>query len=300
MPTHVRPIVAGAVLLAAAGVLSLVLAQRAQLRPYDVQHVPRGDVARVLALGQRGLVSDAYWLTTVQYIGEPHADDRGWEKLYPLVDLVTDLDPRHGYAYQTAGIVLSAEKRVPESNAILEKGLAHGPPMWTFGYYLAFNHWFYQGDFAGAARYAEIAARTPGASPNISHLAVALASKGGTPQDAVDLLLQLRREVKDDATAARLDEQLRMAVLERDAQALERAAAEFEQRTGLPLGALDELVVAGLVREIPRDPNGGRYVWDAQEHRVHSTATSFRFTPPAPGRTPAGLKYDRQRESSQP
>ncbi len=277
MRLTIPPLLAGAVLLALAAVLNLELASGALSRPYDVLHVPAGAPARVAALGHRTTLSDLYWLSTVQYIGEPRADARGWEKLFPLVDLVTDLDPRHGYAYQTAGIVLSAAGRLDESDRILEKGIEKGPRWWTFPYYLAFNAWFYRGDFAAGARWAELAARTPGASPNISHLAVSLASKSGTPEQAITLLRELKRAVHDEATAGRLDEQLKLAYLERDAQALERLVAAFRERTGRELRDLDELVQAGLLEALPPDPFGGRYVWVASANEVQSSVNPFRF-----------------------
>jgi hypothetical protein len=271
------PVLIGAALLTLASTLSLRLATSHLSKPYDVLHVPSGQAARVAALGHRTFVSDLYWLSAVQYIGERHADERGWDKLLPLVDLVTDLDPLHGYAYQTAGIVLSAAGLLDESDAILLKGIEKGPPYWTFPYYLAFNAWFYRGDYATGARYAEIAAKRPGASPNISQLAVSLASKSGTPEDAITLLRDLRATVKEEVTASRLDEQLKLAVLERDAQMLERAAATLEKQRGWPIASLEELLLARIVPELPADPFGGAYVWDRAEKKVHSSANSFRF-----------------------
>lgn len=277
MRPFLPPLAAGLALLALAAGLNLRLAEHALARPYDVLHVPGGEAARLASLGHRTTVSDLYWLSTVQYIGEPKADARGWDKLFPLVDLVTDLDPRHGYAYQTAGIVLSAAGRLDESDRILEKGIARGPPYWTFPYYLAFNAWFYRGDYAAGARWAEQAARTPGASPNISHLAVSLASKSGTPEQAIEMLEVLRSTVRDEASAVRLDEQLKLAILERDAQALERAVARYEAQAGRAPTHLDQLVGAGLVPAIPADPFGGRYLWDAAAREVRSSANPFRF-----------------------
>jgi hypothetical protein len=272
-----KSLAVAAAALAAASVLNFDLARNPSARAYDVSHVPSGRAARVLALGHRTLLSDLYWLSTVQYIGEPRADERGWESLYPLADLVTDLDPRHGYAYQTAGIVLSAAGRLDESNQILEKGMAVGPRWWTFPFYISFNQWFYRGDYASGAEWARLAARTPGASPNIAQLALALSAKRGTPEDAIAMLEELRRGVTDEATAARLDEQLKLAVLERDAQALERAAARFQAERGRPVGDdLAELVRAGYLPALPEDPFGGRYAWGA-DGRVHSTARDFRF-----------------------
>ncbi len=275
------PAAVAAAALSAASVLNLSLAEGRLARPYDVTHVPSSRAARIAALGNRTFLSDLYWLDAVQYIGEPKADARGWQMLHPLIDLVTDLDPRHAYAYQTAGIVLSAAGRIDESNSILEKGVAAGLERWTFPFYLSFNHWFYQGDVAAGARWAEVAARMPGASANISQLAVALASKSGAPAEVIPILEELRRGVQDEATAARLDEQLKLAIVERDAQALERAAARFREERGRPIASLAELVQAGYASAIPPDPFGGRYLWSASEGRVHSSANAFRFSRPS-------------------
>jgi tetratricopeptide (TPR) repeat protein len=272
--------ITGAVALAIAALLDLRIAERTLAKPYDVTYVPSGAAARIAALGHRTFLSDLYWLSAVQYIGEPAADRRGWDKLSPLVDLVTDLDPRHGYAYQTAGIVLSQVGRLDESNRILQKGIEKGPPRWTFPYYISFNHWFYRGDYETAAEYARIAARVPGASPNISHLALSLSAKSGKPEDAIAMLEAMRSTVSDEFTASRLDEQLKLAVLERDAQALERAAERFRAERGRDPFALEELLLAGYVTSIPEDPFGGRYVWNAAERKVRSSANAFRFPPP--------------------
>jgi hypothetical protein len=276
--------------LAAAGALNLSLADRLRQAPYDVSHVPDGEVARIASLGHRGLVSDLYWLSTVQYIGESRSDERGWDKLLPLVDLVTDLDPRHGYAYQTAGVVLSSVRRLEESNRILRKGIEEGPNWWSYPYYIAFNHWFYLGDYVEGARWAEIAARTPGASANVSHLALSLKSKSGTPEDAIEMLGELRASARDEVTIGRLEEQMKLAVLERDAQRLERAVEAFRERHGRDPFGLDELVVGGLVDRIPPDPFGGQYQWSREDGRVRSSANPFRFSqraPPAPPPAPA-------------
>jgi hypothetical protein len=280
MRTTIATLVAAFVLLASGGAVNLRLAEHAIGRPYDVAYVPNGPVARVVALGHRTFLSDLYWLSTVQYIGDSKADERGWEKLYPLVDLVTDLDPRHGYAYQSAGIVLSAAGRLDESDRILLKGIEKGPTRWTFPYYLSFNEWFYRGDYEGGARWARVAAATPGASANVSHLAVALSSKSGAPEASIAVLEELRASADDEVTAARLDEQLKLAIVERDAQRLEAAAERFRALHGRDPYGLRELLVAGMVAEIPADPFGGEYRWNPDERKVRSTANPFRFGPP--------------------
>jgi tetratricopeptide (TPR) repeat protein len=294
MSATARSLAAGLVLLAGAGALDLSLAGEVLRRPYDVVHVPSGAAARVVALGHRTFLSDMYWLATVQYVGDPRAAERGYESLFPLVDLVTDLDPRHGYAYQTAGIVLSANGRLEESNRILKKGVEKGPRWWTFPFYVAFNHWFYEGDYDKGAEWAEKAARTPGASTNISHLALSLRAKTGRPEDAVEMLREMLKAVSDEKSAETLDEQLKLAILERDAQALERAAAQFNAVLGRDPFSVEELVVAGLVSTIPEDPFGGRYVWNPQDGKVHSSVNPFRFKLREGPRHPAGFQLQEE------
>ena len=276
MHTNVRALSLALVALGAGSVLNLSLAERHVSKPYDVTHVPAGTAARVLALGHRTFLSDLYWLSAVQYIGDPKADARGWDKLYPLLDLVTDLDPRHGYAYQTGGIVLSAAGRIAESNQLLQKGMVAGPPWWSFPYYISFNHWFYWGDYATGAEYARIAAKRPGASMNVARLALTLSSKSGSPEDALEVLRELRAAVKDEASAAALDEQMKLATLERDAQGLEAALARYGKERGAPAKGLPDLVRAGYLAELPADPFGGRYELGA-DGRVRSSVDPFRF-----------------------
>jgi tetratricopeptide (TPR) repeat protein len=252
--------------------------------PYDVMYVPRGSALRFLSPAMQLSVANMYWLATVQYVGEPRREARGFEKLFPLADLVTELDPGHGYAYQTAGIVLSAQGRLDESDRILKKGMQPGRPnWWSYPFYVAFNHFFYRGDYVEAGRWAEIAAKTPGASTNISHLAMALKVKSGSPDDAIRFLDEMRRTANDEASAARLEDQHRLAVLQRDFGVLDDAVARFREARGRPPTRLEELVPAGLVAEIPVEPFGGYYYLDA-DGNIHSSKNDHRFKPAEPGR----------------
>jgi tetratricopeptide (TPR) repeat protein len=290
-----------AALVAAALAVPLVGASRRVFddlgasRPYDVAVVPRGEALALLSPGIRLSIANFYWLATVQYIGEPRRDRRGFEKLFPLVDLVTDLDPGHGYAYQTAGIVLSAHGRLDESDRILRKGMEPGRPnWWSFPFYVAFNTYFYRGDYAEAARWAEIAAKTPGASTNISHLALALKVKSGSPDEAIRFLEEMRATARDERTAEALEEQYRLALLQRDFRVLDDAVARYRAVRGVPPAHLEDLVAAGEIAAIPEEPFGGRYTVDAQGV-VHSTARDQRFKPaepprPAPGGPPPLLR----------
>jgi tetratricopeptide (TPR) repeat protein len=268
-------------LLAAGQVLERMGADR----PFDVEVVPRGEQLRHLSPSLQLSVADLYWLLTVQYVGEPKREKRGFEKLYPLVDLVTDLDPRHGYAYQTGGIVLSSQLRLDESDAILEKGMEPGRPnWWTYPFYLAFNDYFYRGDYESASRWAEIAARTKGASTNIAHLALAMKVKSGDPAEAVRLVDALLAVATDESTVEALTGQRKLALLQLHFATLDRAVAAYRERHGRPPGRLEALVSEGLLAALPEEPYGGRFTIDEAGEVGSSGKGGYRLKPAEKGR----------------
>lgn len=271
------------VLLAAALVpVSRHVLQRQAAASFDIRYVPESRSLRWLSPGLRLTVANYLWLQTVQYIGDQHLRKGKYDQLYQLADVLTDLDPGHGYAYQTAGLALSSSNHLEQSDAILKKGIERGPNWWSFPFYLAINDFFYRADYESAARWAEQAARTPGATPNMSKLALALKVKSGSPDDAVRFLDEMRRNTTDERTAELLAEQYRLALLQRDFAVLDAAVARFQAARGRDPRNLPELVSGGFLPEIPPEPYGGTYVW--RDGAVHSTGNDFRFPPREPPR----------------
>jgi tetratricopeptide (TPR) repeat protein len=250
-------------------------------RPYDVEVVPPASAVRWISLGHTLLAANFYWLRTVQYIGEPRADFRGWERLHPLAQLVTDLDPGHGYAYQVAGVVLASAGRVDESNAILEKGTRNVPSRYILPYLRAFNAFYYQGDWQQAGRWAELAAKAPGAPDHVKRNVLAYYVKGGRAEAAIAFLENVLAETNDPESRKKLEAELLQARFEQEAERLDAAIGAYGQRFGAPPPSVAALAAAGLVKRLPPDPYGGTWILGA-DGRVRSSAHEFRFSPPPP------------------
>jgi tetratricopeptide (TPR) repeat protein len=267
--------------LASATALAASRLEVAQEGPYDIDAIPRPGALAWLYLGNRTLAADLNWLRAVQYIGEPRGNQRGWGKLYLLVDAVTDLDPGHGYAYQVAGTILSSVGRIEESNRILEKGIRNVPDRYILPYHRAFNAFYYQDDWPTAGKFAEIAARTPGAPAHVRHNVLAYYVKGKRADAAIAFLEQALSEAKDSDSRKAIEGQLVQARLELDASRLEDAIARWRGRYVVGPFALEQLQGEGLVSSIPPDPQGGELFLDL-DGRVRSTANPYRFAPPEP------------------
>jgi tetratricopeptide (TPR) repeat protein len=248
----------------------------ARERPYDVALVPRPHVLRILFLGRATLAANLHWLRAVQYIGEPRGAERGWDRLFPLVDVITDLDPGHGYAYQVAGTVLSAVGRIEESNLILEKGMRNVPDRYILPYNRAFNAFYYDGDFTAAGRFAEIAARTPGAPEHLRQNVLAYYVKGKRSDLALEYLEHALDAAQDDESRNAISAQLETARFERAAAIVDDAIDRYRARWGIaPISPL-QLVSDGLLAHLPPDPAGGEWTI-GEDGRAASTRREQRI-----------------------
>lgn len=227
--------------------------------PYDVPFVPTARTLRWLLPSHPSLAANLYWLRTVQYIGEPRGNQRGWERLLPLTELVTDLDPKHGYAYQVASTILSAVGRVAESNQVLEKGMRNVPDRYILPYQRAFNAFYYDGDFAAAGRYAELAALTPGAPEHLRQNVLAYYVKGNRADLALRYLQDAYEAAHDDDSRKAILGQLEQARFEKAALAIDEAAERFHERHGRSAARPEQLVEDGLLTRLPDDPSGGAW-----------------------------------------
>ena len=274
-------------LLLAAGAFSARWAlEREAMRVGEVRDptwLPRGNLLRLVSMGQRLALADLYWLKAVQYTGATvMAGGKSWEALSPLGELVTDLDPRFGYAYQVVASNLSGlAGKVAESNRLLEKGMRNVPDRYSLPFLYAFNKFYYQNDYAEAARWARRAAEV-GKKPHLALLAANLSlvvDSDGEYQVAEAFLEDAIRQASEGESPdlrRQLEQRLTRVRTFQVLSRVEKAVAAFERRSGRRPVSLLDLVTAGLLAELPRDPSGGEIVYDFATGTVRSSVLGER------------------------
>ncbi|MGE5189131.1 MAG: hypothetical protein ACM3NF_03630 [Gemmatimonadota bacterium] len=214
-----------------------------------------------LALGFRNSLADLVWLEAVQISGERRLTRAAYDRLYHLVDSVIDFDPRFKVPYLLGGITLSdSPEHAGQAIGLMDRGRRVFPADWEFPFYTGYVRYFCLADPAGGGREFETAARLPGSPPYLPLLAARMLAEGGRPETA---LLLLEEMIKDETNPGRrwaIERRIREVTVERDLLVLERAAADYRGRTGTFPRRLDDLVAAGLLRRIPEEPFGGRYL----------------------------------------
>ncbi len=241
-------------------------------------YVPDGHLLKVAALGYREVVADVLWLQVIQAMGDKHVSPETGRWIYHTLDVVTTLDPTFVRAYEAGAHALCTMVVMPEeSNRLLEKGIRHNPREWRLPFLLGFNLYFELGDNQKAAEAMAMAARLPGAPEVIAQLAAKLLVSAKSPQQAVELLANIYENTSDENLKQVLDQRLREAIVERDLFLLEDAIGRFyAQHSQRPAG-LEQLVQAGLLRELPQEPFGGQYHYNADTGAVRSTEVKERM-----------------------
>jgi len=244
--------------------------------------LPSIPVLRVAALGYAPLVADYYWLRSLNEFGQNRMVRARYPNLIALMSRVLALDHKFLRAYHFAGTALTVKELDPApSIAMLEQGLVERPDDWYIAFLLGFNRYYFAHDLAGAARALALAARSPEAPPITGPLAARLAAASGEPEVGLTLIDSILETVTDETLRRDYLERRRLLELEVALRALNQASARFTDDHRRPPADLRELVTAGLLREVPPEPLGGRFYLDAagvvrttndaQRLRLHET-----------------------------
>ncbi len=243
-----------------------------------ISYLPDGNILKVAALGYREVVADVLWLQVIQAMGDKRVSTETGQWIYRALDVVTTLDPKFVRAYEAGAHALCSIVVMPrESNQLLEKGIRHNPHEWRLAFLLGINHFFEFGDNQKAAEAMAMAARTPGAPDIIARLAAKLLVSAKSPQQAVELLAKVYEETTDDNVKTVLEQRLREAIVERDLTMFEDAIGRYQAQYLQRPARLEQLVQAGLLRELPREPFGGQYQYNADSGEVRSSEVKERM-----------------------
>ena len=249
-------------------------------QPYEpesgVMWIRSGPLARRLALSFDSLVADVYWIRAVVYFGgQRRSEDarRNYEQLFPLLDLVTSLDPHFRVGYRFGSLFLAEPPpggpgRADQAIQLLEKGLEQDPARWEYAQDIGFVYYWWGADYIKAGEWFKRAAEIPGAAEWLGPLAAITLAEGGNRQSSRKLWTELHDTTEIDwirSTAA-----LRLHQLDAmdEIDELNRNAQQFVERRGRPPANFRELAVDQKWRALPRDPSGVPYDLDPQTGRV--------------------------------
>jgi hypothetical protein len=238
-----------------------------------------------LTLAFDAIAADLYWIRAVQHYGDTkrsQGHERGYELLYPLLDLATTLDERFNIAYRFGAILLSegyplGPAQPDQAITLLEKGLKANPSRWEYLHDIGFVHYWWKRDYITASEWFLKASRVPNAPEWLVPLAASIRAEGGDRKNARTLWTQILAGAQQEWLRSTAELSLKRLDAEEQIEQLGRVIARYEANTGRVLDGWPTLVRAGYLRGIPLDPGDVPYVFDATTGRIDVAQNSPLF-----------------------
>ncbi|MEK6724961.1 MAG: hypothetical protein AABY54_00200 [Deltaproteobacteria bacterium] len=219
-------------------------------------------VVKFMAFEFKSIAADLHYVRASQFYGgrvdrlaEATRDDWAW--LYTNLWLATELDPYFQDPYYLGNAFLTWDAGLyVQANKLLQKGMDARTWDWTLPFYIGFNKFYFLNENKEAADYLLKAYERPGAIPYLPNLAARLYQREGRTEAALAFLVNFWENERDQKQKKAYE--IRIDAF-RKILSLEKAAALYKERNGKQPEKLEELVKAGLIKEIPQDPYGGTF-----------------------------------------
>ena len=206
------------------------------------------------ALGAEGLISDWYWMRSLQYLGGKFTSQGDAtlnlgdlrplnpRLLYPMLDIATELDPKSMAPFSFGATILPAiDPR--EAIALTEKGIEKNPNEWRLLQHLGYIYWRLK-DYDKAAAAYEKGSQVPGAPPFFKLMAAKMRGDGGSRDSARAIYSQMLAEAPDKQTQT--SAQLRLEQLDAfdEMDVINPVLKEHYERTGRCISNWAEIMPA--------------------------------------------------------
>ncbi|MGH9866850.1 MAG: tetratricopeptide repeat protein [Candidatus Polarisedimenticolia bacterium] len=248
----------------------------------QVLYLPSGRYLKVASLGFPELLADLVYIWSIQFYGNYAAADRFRYLEHVYGNVISELDPRYVDPYLVGSLIMSIEANDQKmALRLLDKGMAANPREWILPFEAGFICYDRLGDHARAAKYFEQAMRIEGSPAVIQRLHAEMYNKMGDRRTS----LAYWREVLEQATTDYVKDvswrHVHDLTIEVQLEDLRAAVQRYRDRHASWPPDLDSLARAGLLQDVPLDPDGKPYAYDRSTGAVTSQS---RFSLYRPGR----------------
>jgi hypothetical protein len=268
-----------ALLAGASGLLQVLDHERNTVaRAEQLAYLPKGEYLKLAVLGYRQIVADLIWLQAVQHIGAKRDTQLGYTWTFHAVNVLTDLDPTFVPPYQATGLFLGVlVGRQNEGLAILEKGIRRNPSSWQLPFLAGYVSYYELCNPVEGGKYLRLAAGIPGSPSYLPQLAARMTVESGDPTAALDFLDRFSRNVNDERVREALLQRMKEIIQEKDLNFLEESIRRYRTKYAQSPSKLEDLMLRGIIHELPTDPLGGEYEIDAINGIVRATSRQERL-----------------------
>ncbi len=238
----------------------------------ELLYFPSPRAVKLVSAGNELMVADYLWLRMIQYYAYHMQSDRNYEYLYPIINNLTDLDPRFIYPYTFGALLLAHDARDSvNSLRLLDKAKEKNPSRWEFPYMKGFILYIFLNRPDEAVEEFVQASKLPGVWDGALRFAAFITKKQGRRETS----RMMWRDIYDHSSSRQEREvalfNLKKIDIEEQLEILQELAVRYLRQYQNWPQSLEDLTAAGYIGPISPDPLGGRYYWSPKDKQVHNT-----------------------------
>lgn len=214
---------------------------------------PSADFIKSFDLGLHSAWASYLWLNVRLQL--PFMS-KGLDRYLSDINTINELDPRFATPYAISVIVMPHEKHPDWTEAAIEigkRGVEKADPDWRIPFYLAADYYLYLRNRTEAAKYFDIAARTPGIPENVRTYAINYGLFPSIRQEIKLIWKAIYESTEDELVKERAKAYIEHFEI---VDMLENAIKIYKNRYGQYPARLEDLVEKNIIKEIPKSPFG--------------------------------------------
>ena len=251
-----------------------VEAMRASRAPgYHLLYLPSGRYLKAATFGYPEVAADLIYIWSIQYYSNYQIEDR-----YDYLDLIyrrviAELDPRFVDPYLVGSMIMSVEaKRDDLALRLLSEGTAANPEEWILPFQAGFLCYQKLADYGCARDRFEQAVKIRGAPPAVRRLYAEMYNRLGDKRSSLRYWGEILASADSDYVRRVAWLHVHDLTIDVQIEDLDRLLQRYAAAHAGPANRLEDLVHAGLLSGIPRDPNDTPYFLDRSTGRAASSS----------------------------
>lgn len=226
-------------------------------------YVPTGKIIKMIAGEFRWFIGEYYTFKAITYYGDVKQKaisgkdvDIEYYNLYKTIETAVILNPYHEDAYYFAQAVFTWDVgRIIEVNALLKYVFRFRKWDFKIPFFLGFNYSYFLKQYDKAATYYKEAAQLSG-NPFFASLAARYFYESGQTELGIIFLEYMIRGIRNSSIRHIYEKRLKAL---QAIYVIEKAVQKYQKKFRTLPSSVKDLVIKGILKELPKDPYGGRF-----------------------------------------
>ena len=242
----------------------------------SIIYLPSGKYLKFITFGFDSLLADIIYIWAIQYYSN-YAIKNRFDYLEHIFSIISELDPHYLDPYRIGALIAWYEgKRIDLALKVLDLGIKKNPNNWILPFEAAHYAQMYKKDYKLAQYYYDITRKIKGAPPIAHRLYAAAAFKAMDLETAYKNWLEIYQTAEDERVKKIAYNHLYRTKTTIDKIKLKKAIEKYKKKyRRLPMN-LNQLVRAGILKEIPKDLDGNDYIYNPHTGEVKSPYTPWK------------------------